>query len=487
MSLIPGQVIHGRYRVIARLHRGGMGDIYEVMDTTLHVRCALKEMAPYPGTLGTALPQLREQFQQEARLLAELRHPNLPRVTDHFEEDGNAYLVMDFIYGKRLDVVIAQRGRLSESEVLGWARQLMEALAHCHEQGVIHRDVKPQNVIVTPQGQAVLVDFGLAKLVDPDNPRTRTVMQGLGTPEYAPPEQYDTRRGHTDPRTDVYSLGATLYHALVGEPPPMVAERIVDPESMAPVRERRGDVSEATSQVLVKAMALQPSRRFQSIADMHEALFDLPLRKGQAESAASSEIDTTPMASTSTVLLARLGGVRLRINRRVGAALAVVGLVSVALVFSLVSGRTSIGNVTTATATATPTVLATTTSTPTLTATPSSTPTPTPSPTSRPPTRRPTRTPEEIEVLPSPVPASPTPTQVYVPLLTPTPTPPPTNTPEPQRPRPRPTNTPTSTDTPVPTHTPKPTDTPTPPPPTSTPTMRPIEPTSTPTTQTPQG
>jgi len=225
MSLIPGQVIHGRYRVIARLHRGGMGDIYEVMDTTLHVRCALKEMAPYPGTLGTALPQLREQFQQEARLLAELRHPNLPRVTDHFEEDGNAYLVMDFIYGKRLDVVIAQRGRLSESEVLGWARQLMEALAHCHEQGVIHRDVKPQNVIVTPQGQAVLVDFGLAKLVDPDNPRTRTVMQGLGTPEYAPPEQYDTRRGHTDPRTDVYSLGATLYHALVGEPPPMVAER----------------------------------------------------------------------------------------------------------------------------------------------------------------------------------------------------------------------------------------------------------------------
>jgi len=467
MSLIPGQVIHGRYRVIARLHQGGMGDVYEVMDTILHVRCALKEMVPYPGTLGTALPQLREQFHQEARLLAELRHPNLPRVTDHFEEDGNAYLVMDFVYGKRLDVVVSQKGRLSESEVLDWARQLMEALAHCHEQGVIHRDVKPQNVIITPQGQAVLVDFGLAKLVDPDNPRTRTVMQGLGTPEYAPPEQYDTRRGHTDPRTDVYSLGATLYHALVGEPPPMVAERIVDPESIAPVRERRGDVSEATSQVLVKAMALQPSRRFQSIADMHKALFSLPLLRERVESAAFSEIDTTPMAatSTSTVLLARLSGAGLRINRRVGAALAVVGFVSVALVFSLMTGRASVESVSTATATATLTVLATTTSTPTLTATPSSTPTPTASPTSRPPTRRPTRTPEEIEVFQLSVPASLTPTQAYVPLPTPTPTPVPTNTPRSEPARPSPTSPPPPTDIPAPPDTPVPVDTVEPPPP----------------------
>ncbi|MDY7077739.1 MAG: serine/threonine-protein kinase [Chloroflexota bacterium] len=196
MFLTPGQVIHGRYQIIVLLRQGGMGAVYEAMDTTLNIHCALKEMMPYPGTLGTETPQLREQFQQEAQLLAELRHSNLPRVTDHFEEGGKAYLVMDFIHGTRLDEVIAQRGGLPEDTVLDWARQLMDALAYCHEQDVIHRDVKPQNVVITVQGQAILVDFGLAKLVDHDDPRTRTVMRGMGTPEYAPPEQYNAREGY---------------------------------------------------------------------------------------------------------------------------------------------------------------------------------------------------------------------------------------------------------------------------------------------------
>jgi serine/threonine protein kinase len=485
MPLVPGQVIHGRYQVIALLSsQGGMSAVYEVMDNTLNVRCALKEMLPYPGTSGSALPELRGQFQQEARLLASLRHPNLPRVSNHFEEGGNAYLVMDFIYGRRLDEVAAQEGGLAEDEVLDWARQLMEALAHCHERGVIHRDVKPQNVMITWQGQAVLVDFGLAKLVDPDDPRTRTVMRGLGTPEYAPPEQYDTRKGGTDPRTDIYSLGATLYHALAGTPPPTATERVVAPEVLVPLRQLRDDVSEVTDQVLMKAMALRPPHRFQSVAEMYRALFGSPMpTQVKAESIAPSAMDTTMLAepAKSNVLLPWRAITGLRINRRLGVGI-LVGLVSLATVVSLLVRGVSGGTVLTATATATPTVRVTTaaTVTRTPTATPSPTATPTASPTSRPTTQRPTETPMEpslraILATAAAMPA-PTPTQVFIPSPTFTP-PPPTNTPSPGgggSSRPRPTSTlppppptstpkPTPTDTPLPpTHTPRPTPGPTP-------------------------
>ena len=417
MSPIPGQVVHGRYRVIALVHQGGMGAVYEVMDSMLNIRCALKEMVPYPGTLGTALPQLRDQFQQEAQLLAGLRHPNLPRVSDHFEEDGNAYLVMDYIDGKGLDEIIEEKGRLTEEEVFGWARQLMEALAYCHEHGVIHRDVKPQNVIITRQGQALLVDFGLAKLVDPDDPQTRTAMRGMGTPEYAPPEQYVTREGRTDPRTDIYSLGATMYHALAGEAPPMVSERAMDPEVLVPVREVRGDVGDVTDRVLMKALALQPLQRFQNIDQMYEALFGVPLPEVGAEGTVPARTDRTQVAGSpdSTVLLPWLGTARLAIGRRLRpgpAALVLVGLVAVTLlVVGWVSMRTARTPVVTptpvATATAaaipivsashtatpaTPTVAPSHTATPTPVASPTSSPTPLPSPTSTP-TPSPTATP----------------------------------------------------------------------------------------------
>jgi serine/threonine protein kinase len=397
MSLIPGQVIKGRYRVIALLGYGGMGAVYEAMDLTLNIRCALKEMVPYPGTQGTAVPELREQFRQEARLLAELRYPGLPRVTDHFEEDGNAYLVMDFIYGKRLDAIITQEGGLPEGEVLAWARQLMEALSYCHEQGVIHRDVKPQNVIVTPQGRATLVDFGLAKLVDPEDPRTRTVMRGLGTPEYAPPEQYDKKRGQTDARTDIYSLGATLYHALVGEAPPTVTERVVDPEGLVPPRQRRDDISEATDHVLMKALALQPSQRFQSITQMHEALFGSPPSQWKAESIIPSGIASTQLAEASekTVLLPWISLIGRRVDRRLGAVLLGLVLLAIIFVIPLAINGISLGSVSTAAATATPTIFATMTSTHTPMVTRFPAAISTAGLTSRPPTRQPVQTPDE--------------------------------------------------------------------------------------------
>lgn len=468
MALAPGQVVHNRYRVVTLLSKGGMGAVYEALDTTLGVRCALKEMVPYPGTSPAVLPQLREQFLQEARVLAELRHPNLPRVTDHFEEEGSVYLVMDYVYGKRLDEIVTQKGRLSEEEVLGWARQLMEALTYCHEHGVIHRDIKPQNVVITSLGRVTLVDFGLAKLLDPDAPHTRTVVRGLGTPEYAPPEQYDAKKGSTDVRTDIYSLGASLYHALSGEPPPTVTERVVDPECLVPLNQHRDDISKATERAIMKAMSLRPSQRFQSIAEMHEVLLgSLPPR---VETESAEPLGTTLVAepSSSTVLLSWISAVR-RADRRLRVALAVVGLVSVGTVVSLALSRSNVGGIPAITATviATPMIMPT----PIPTLTPSSTATPAPVPTWRSPGRQPT--PEEYYLYGTPVEALPTPTRtptpVYVPPPTDTPLPSPTNTSPPPRRR----DTPTPTPTPLPTSTSTPTPIPDTPTPAPTSTVRP--------------
>jgi len=420
--MIAGQSVRdGRFRIIALLSQGGMGAVYEAMDTILGVRCALKEMTPFPGEQSSTLAQQREQFRQEARVLATLRHPNLPRVIDHFEEGDNAYLVMDFIHGHRLDEIVEQGKVLPEAQVLRWADQLLDALTYCHRQGVIHRDIKPQNIIITPESKAVLVDFGLAKLVNPDDPRTRTVMRGLGTPEYAPPEQYDTREGHTDARTDLYSLGATLYYALAGVSPPTVSARVVG-EDLMPLRRHRKDTSEAVDRALSKALALKPAHRFQSANEMRRALL-------------------SGSAMSTTTLLPRLVSSRWR-WALIAAVLAILGL-----------GLPLAGEVNSEgvmTATATPTATAT--------ASPSPTASPTPSPTA---TRRTAAT-ATATATQTPTPTL-TPTATRIPATatpTSTPLPPPTSTPR-RRLIVSPTTVPpVETLLPTPTKTPRPTPTP---------------------------
>jgi serine/threonine-protein kinase len=272
--LNPGQILQNRYRIEDLLGEGGMGAVYKAWDTRLKLNVALKEMVPQPGLDEHTLNELHQQFEQEATILAPLNHPHLVRVGDFFEEGDNTYLVMDFVEGDSLIDLISKEGTLSEAHVLNWALQLLDALTYCHSRGVIHRDIKPQNVIITPEGQAVLVDFGLVKLWDPDDPHTKTVMRGVGTPEYAPPEQYSSHEGHTDPRSDLYGLAATMYHALAGEPPLGAAERMADPEQFVAVREISPDVSTRTSIAVMKAMALARSQRWESAKEMAEALIE---------------------------------------------------------------------------------------------------------------------------------------------------------------------------------------------------------------------
>jgi len=281
MSLNRGQITGGRYRVVSLLGQGGMGAVYRAWDMRLNVPIALKEMTSQPGLDPRMLTQLRQQFQREAAVLAGLDHPYLVGVGDFFEERGNAYLVMRFVEGENLADRIKRLGALPETEVRAWAGQLLGALAYCHTQGIIHRDISPQNVIITPSptsgagrggGQAVLVDFGLVKLWDPRNPRTQTAIRGMGKPGYAPPEQYDTGAGHTDARSDLYSLGATLYHALTGQAPPTATMRIMNPSALVPVRRLNPQVSPYMEFVLMRALELQPQARFQSAVDMLAAI-----------------------------------------------------------------------------------------------------------------------------------------------------------------------------------------------------------------------
>ncbi len=284
MPLAIGKTLQQRYHILSLLGQGGMGAVYRAHDLRLNVIVAVKELTPQPELDARTLAQLREQFRQEALTLARLSHPNLARVTDFFEEGGNAYLVMDFVQGESLARRIERTGALPEAEVLYIARQLLDALAYCHGQRIIHRDVKPQNVILRPDGTVVLVDFGLVKLWNPYDPRTQTAIRALGTPEYAPPEQYDPG-GHTDPRSDLYSLAATLYHALTGQAPPTATMRIVQPEQLRPIRQWRPEVSPQTEAVLMRALALRPEERFQSAMEMLAALKGQTRRISYAPSA----------------------------------------------------------------------------------------------------------------------------------------------------------------------------------------------------------
>jgi serine/threonine protein kinase len=417
MTLTAGQMLQSRYRIISQLGQGGMGAVYRAWDTRLNVPVALKEMTHQPGLDTQMLAQLRQQFQQEAQILARLSHPHLVRVGDFFEERGNTYLVMDFVEGENLADRIDREGALPEAQVLTWARQLLGALAYCHERGVLHRDIKPQNVIIRPDGQAVLVDFGLVKLWDPNDPHTRTVMQGMGTPEYSPPEQYGAQTGHTDPRSDIYSVGATIYHALVSQAPPTATLRMADPEKFIPPRQAIPQVSQKTEAVVLKALELTRSNRWESATEMAAALpvpsptslqppgLTAPATRRYGETRVAPAAPATTLPRRVPGWIWTLGG------------LVVLALLVVAVTRGI--GEMGVmGDNPTPTSTSPPTPAATPTPRPshTPTRTPTHTPTPTPRATKTP---RPTSTPMD------------TPRPTSTPMDTPRPSPVATDTPPP--------------------------------------------------------
>ncbi len=266
MPLSPGQILNNRYRIVKLLKQGGFGAVYRAWDINMECPRALKE------NLDTS-PEAQRQFKSEARILGDLHHPNLPRVIDHFVIPGQGqYLVMDFVEGDDLSQMLKQTGGpLEINRAMEWIGQICDALEYLHSRNppVIHRDIKPANIKIRPGGKAMLVDFGIAKVYS-QNVNTNTGARAV-TPGYSPPEQYG--QGSTDAQSDIYAVGATLYHLLTGSPPPHSVDlmaRIVQPPK--PVIDLNPAVPPHVSAAIQRAMQLQKTSRFYSITEFKAAM-----------------------------------------------------------------------------------------------------------------------------------------------------------------------------------------------------------------------
>ncbi len=272
------EIIKERYQIIEIIGQGGMGCVYLADDLRLSGRkCALKAVFYENNLPENVIKQTREQFKREATVLARLDHPNLPKVSDFFSDEDRDYLVMDYIPGDDLRTLMLEekkRGNfLSERMVLNWADQIADALIYLHSQSpvILHRDIKPSNIKLTPNGVIKLVDFGLVKILI-SGEKTITVVHGHGSAYYTPLEQYGGDTGHTDPRSDVYSFGATVYHLLTNKAPKEARERFLDQGLELPIREWNNNISPRTERAIQIAMSIHPDKRFQTVKGFKDYL-----------------------------------------------------------------------------------------------------------------------------------------------------------------------------------------------------------------------
>ena len=258
-----------------------MGAVYLARDRRLKRQVAVKVL--HPATEPSA--EAQERFSREAELLARLSHPSLPKVLDFFLTEEGAAMVMEYIAGPDLGEVVKEarrKGRrLPIEQVRGWAEALCDALTYLHlqEPPILHRDIKPNNIKLAPDGTIRLVDFGIALALPDadDDEHTMTEPRALGTLPYLPLEQYGADLSDSDPRTDLYGLGATLYHLVTGQQPLSAQERFLRPERFQPPSALRPDLPPAIESAILRAMALKPEERPTSAALFKQMLMgELP-------------------------------------------------------------------------------------------------------------------------------------------------------------------------------------------------------------------
>ena len=294
-QLPAGQMLDGRYRVHKVLGQGGMGRVYLANDTRLANRpVAAKEMI-----IGDGIAEKKaiEDFAREARVLAALAHPGIPNVIDYFAENNRHYLVMEFVAGGDLQGMLDKlgpKGKLPEARVLRWARQMLDVLTFLHSQTppIIYRDLKPGNIMIDKDGRAMLIDFGIARFLPPGGRGTQ-----IGSVGYAPPEQY---MGKVEPRSDLYSLAATIHHLLTGRDP-----QLEPPFSFPPLRDLSPEVSIQTAEVVMRALDKDVEKRPPSARDMMHALPDPGPEPKASAPLASGAGNAAPIASMRTVVLDR--------------------------------------------------------------------------------------------------------------------------------------------------------------------------------------
>lgn len=254
-----GSVIDGKYEILKEIGRGGMSVVYLAMDKHLNKQWAVKEIRKKGSGKNDEI--VVNSLLAEANMMKRLDHPSLPRIVDIIDNGITIFVVMDYIEGESLDKILNEYGAQSEEMVITWAKQLCDALSYLHSQKppIIYRDMKPANVMLKPEGNIKIIDFGIAREYKEQNLADTTV---LGTKGYAPPEQYS---GQTDPRSDIFALGMTMHHLLTG----------VDPrngEAYAPVRQWNPELSEGIEAIIDKCVQPAAENRYQSCADL---LYDL--------------------------------------------------------------------------------------------------------------------------------------------------------------------------------------------------------------------
>jgi tRNA A-37 threonylcarbamoyl transferase component Bud32 len=290
-----GTVLSGRYRLEAKLGSGGMSTVYLARDQTLDRPVAVKVMH---REMSEQADQL-ERFRQEARSVAKFSHPNVVSVIDAGEDGGHPYIVFEYIEGETLKQRISRNGALDPQEAIAYAIEIARGLSVAHARNMVHRDIKPQNILIDHEGRAKLTDFGISRQLEQDG--MTATGRVLGTTDYVAPEQAMGRK--VDPRTDIYSLGVVLYEMLIGQVPFAadsqvgVAMKHVN-EELPDVQRRRPDVSAAVALVVERATAKDPAERYQQVSEMIDdlstALEVEAARAGSTTGEATSVLDAVP-------------------------------------------------------------------------------------------------------------------------------------------------------------------------------------------------
>jgi eukaryotic-like serine/threonine-protein kinase len=290
-----GTVLSGRYRLDAKLGSGGMSTVYLARDQTLDRAVAVKVMH---REMSEQADQL-ERFRQEARAVAKLSHPNVVSVIDAGEDGGHPYIVFEYVEGETLKQRINREGALEPQEAIAYAIEIARGLSMAHARNMVHRDIKPQNILIDAEGRAKLTDFGISRQLEQDG--MTATGRVLGTTDYVAPEQ---AMGHkVDPRSDIYSLGVVLYEMLVGQVPFSadsqvgVAMKHVN-EELPDVQRRRPEVSAAVALVVERSTAKDPGQRYQQVGEMIDdlstALEVEAARAGSTTGEATSVLDAVP-------------------------------------------------------------------------------------------------------------------------------------------------------------------------------------------------
>ena len=281
--LPPGYLLNQRYSIQKTLGQGGFGITYLAYDSRLAHEVCIKELfiSGYStrGSNNTVHSQTNEAFSfqnfvgrfiHEAQQLVLFSHPNIVRVFDIFEHNQTAYMVMEFVAGETLKHKIQREGAMDATDAIKLFDQLLDAVEEVHRKGMLHRDIKPDNIMLTPGGRLVLIDFGSARDFTEGQTSTQTAMV---TPGYAPPEQYSTRN-QRGTYTDIYALGATLYYLLTGEKPIAATERQL--EELVPPHEIKFDINLSISRAIIKSMELRPVNRFQQVKEFRAKMAESP-------------------------------------------------------------------------------------------------------------------------------------------------------------------------------------------------------------------